>query len=137
MGKLYYLWYDKVCLVETFVPLCRCDELKERQCGGGFSFCLAMRYGLFYVMVRMLNIHRAKNRWAAARAEWQRKMNIAENEIKEVIENLKTENTHFDNLQHTMQIKKTEKTHLDVEEKSLRRQLSKYLLKLLLLPIVI
>lgn len=66
----------------------------------------------------------AKSRWAAARAEWQRKMNIAENEIKEVIENLKTENTHFDNVQHTMQIKKTEKTHLDAEEKSLRRQLN-------------
>ncbi|KAK8389825.1 hypothetical protein O3P69_009077 [Scylla paramamosain] len=66
----------------------------------------------------------AKSRWAAVRAEWQRKMNIVEDEIKELMENLKTENTHFDNLQHTLDLKKSEKTHLDLEEKALSKQLN-------------
>ena len=50
-----------------------------------------------------------------------------ESKVKEVMENTKTEMTHFDNLQHTMDVKKAEKTNLDVEEKSLRRQIGKHI----------
>lgn len=61
------------------------------------------------------------------RAEWQKKIDEVEGEMRELLGNYKTENTHSQNLQHTMDVKMSDKTQLDVEEKAVRRQLSKHL----------
>ena len=72
-------------------------------------------------------IHRAHNQWATQRAEWQKKINGVEGQMKEHLESLRAETDHQQNLQNTVEVKLSEKTQLEMEEKALLRQLRKYL----------
>lgn len=69
-----------------------------------------------------------QRKWADERAEWQRKIEEVKNQIEESLGNLKTETTHYQNLQNTLDVKKSEETPLVVEGKAIQRRLSMYFL---------
>lgn len=65
-----------------------------------------------------------QRKWADERAEWQRKIAEVKNQIEESLGNLKTETTHYQNLQNTLDVKKSEETPLVVEGKAIQRRLN-------------
>ncbi|KAG0718336.1 Structural maintenance of chromosomes protein 6 [Chionoecetes opilio] len=67
---------------------------------------------------------RAHREWAAARALWQNKIDGVENQVKELLEHCKTETTHLQNLQNTLEVKMSDKRNQDVEERAMRKQLN-------------
>ncbi|KAG7155974.1 structural maintenance of chromosomes protein 6-like [Homarus americanus] len=62
-----------------------------------------------------------QTQWASHRALWQEKMDGIQNEMKELEQNMRTEETHHVNLMNTVGVKKAELTQFVMEEKAIRR----------------
>ncbi|XP_042204993.1 structural maintenance of chromosomes protein 6-like isoform X2 [Homarus americanus] len=63
-----------------------------------------------------------QTQWASHRALWQEKMDGIQNEMKELEQNMRTEETHHVNLMNTVGVKKAELTQFVMEEKAIRRR---------------